>query len=84
VDPETIEVPDVSMDLMPGMIDAGQMQLRYHTAGPARWTLVASREREGPSARDPRTGGPSFVRSGLACLRTDFGRQVLVVLGLPK
>ena len=58
MDPETIEAPDISVDLMPGMIDAGWMQLRYHKAGPARWTLVATLEREGPNARDPRTGGP--------------------------
>jgi hypothetical protein len=66
------------------MIDAGQMQLWYHKAGPARGTLVATREREGPNARDPRTGGPSFVRSSVACLRMDFGLQVLAVLGPPE
>lgn len=69
---------------MPGMIDAGQVQLWHHKAGPVRGTLVATREREGASARDPRTGGPSFVRSSVAYVRTDFGREDFAVLGLPE
>jgi hypothetical protein len=79
-----IGVPDVSLDLMPGRIDVGQMQLLYLEARLALGTLVAPVERQGLVARDPRTGGPSFVRSGVDYLRTDFGREVLAVLGQPE
>jgi hypothetical protein len=76
-----IGAPDVSVNLMSDMIDAGQPQLCEHNAGATRGTLVATRRCEGRSARDQRTGGPSFVKSSVACLRTDFGREVLAILG---
>jgi len=52
-------------------------------AEPARGPLVATRERERPG-RDPRTGHPSFVTSSVACLGTDFGREVRAVLAPPE
>jgi hypothetical protein len=70
---------------MSGRIDAGQVQPLYPEAGPlALSTLVATLERDGVIVPDPRTGGPSFVRSGVAYLRTDFGREVLAVPGQPE
>jgi hypothetical protein len=47
-------------------------------------TLVATLERDGVIVPDPRTGGPSFVRSGVAYLGTDFGREALAVPGQPE
>jgi hypothetical protein len=60
-----IAAPDESLDVMSGRIDAGQVQPLYPEAGPlALSTLVATLERDGVIVPDPRTGGPSFVRSG--------------------
>jgi hypothetical protein len=69
---------------MPGRIDAGQVQSLNAEAGLALGTLVATLERDGVIVPDPRTGGPSFVRSGVAYLGTNFGREVLAVPGQPE
>jgi hypothetical protein len=76
--------PDESLDLMPGRIDAGQIQLLYAEAGLALGIPVATLERDGVIVPDSRTGGPSFVRSGVAYLHTDFGREVLAAVGQPE
>jgi hypothetical protein len=68
---------------MPGRIDAGQVEPLYPEAGVAVGTLVATLECDGVIVPDSRTGGPSFVMSGVAYLRTDFGREVLAVPGQP-
>jgi hypothetical protein len=73
---ELSEPPGSAASHAPGIV--------RHKAEPARGPHVATREREGPGARDPRTGRPSFVTSSVACLGTDFGREVRAVLAPPE